>query len=110
MQMGDHLGWAGLILGLVSLALTYLLPNKKWIGYIGLLFAAITLGMWCFFAHKAAGSPRPPAQSVAAPSLPTIVIQDSQDSDCTNIAAGRDADVNGTSKDKNDPHNSGNHN
>lgn len=44
MSIGDRLGIAGLILGLIGIALMYLWPNKKWIGWVALI-SAMALGV-----------------------------------------------------------------
>jgi hypothetical protein len=56
MQLGDHLGFAGIILGLVGLGLTFLWPTKRWIGYVAIGLAVICGLKWgmltCNEAHE----------------------------------------------------------
>lgn len=47
MELGDHLGIAGLILGLIGIGITILWPTKKWIAYVCFVFAVI-LGIFWF--------------------------------------------------------------
>jgi hypothetical protein len=44
--IGDRLGFAGLIVGLLGIALMYLVPNKKWIGWVALILAAALGVAW----------------------------------------------------------------
>ena len=46
MQLGDHLGFAGLILGVAGLGITILWPAKRWIGVACLLVAALLGFCW----------------------------------------------------------------
>jgi hypothetical protein len=37
MSLGDRLGWAGLIMAFLGIALAFLWPDKKWIGWLCLI-------------------------------------------------------------------------
>lgn len=51
-QLGDHLGFAGILVGLVGIALTILWPTKRWVGFLCLL-AAVVLGiLWGGMAYE----------------------------------------------------------
>lgn len=52
MQLGDHLGFAGIVVGLVGIALTILWPTKRWVGAL-CLAAAVMLGvLWGGLAYQ----------------------------------------------------------
>jgi hypothetical protein len=50
MSFGDNLGVAGVILALLALAVPYLWPNQKWIGWAAITFAAVSIAGWAFLA------------------------------------------------------------
>jgi hypothetical protein len=45
-SFGDRMGMLGAILALVSLAVTYLWPDKRWIGWLALVFAVLLFIAW----------------------------------------------------------------
>jgi hypothetical protein len=102
MQMGDHLGWAGLLLALVGLALTYLLPNKRWIGYVCLTLALAVGCLWWVFAHRVAEDVVSAPAAQDPPTRSPTIIQNSVNSDCSNLAASQRAEANCELKEKND--------
>jgi hypothetical protein len=53
MQLGDHLGFAGLAMALIGIAIAVLWPNKRWIGYLCLVGAVGLLIWWGTLAYKA---------------------------------------------------------
>jgi hypothetical protein len=52
MQLGDALGFAGLVIALIGIAVTILWP-KRWAGYISLVAAALLVICWGFTWYKA---------------------------------------------------------
>jgi hypothetical protein len=46
MPLGDRLGWGGLILALLGIAVAILWPDKKWIGWLSLCSAGVLLVAW----------------------------------------------------------------
>ena len=53
MELGDHLGFAGIILALLGIGITIMWPTKRWIAYLCFV-AAIALGLcWGVMAHRA---------------------------------------------------------
>jgi hypothetical protein len=46
MGLGDHLGFLGVVLALVGIAIAVLWPTRKWIGWTCLGLAAIVLVLW----------------------------------------------------------------
>lgn len=53
MSLGDRLGIVGLIVALVAIAVTYLWPDRKWIGWLSLLLAGSLLLSWAVLETKA---------------------------------------------------------
>jgi hypothetical protein len=54
LSFADRLGLAALIVTLLSIAAVYLLPEKKWIGWLGLIAAVILILAWLRFEFQAA--------------------------------------------------------
>jgi hypothetical protein len=54
MQLGDHLGFAGAILGLLLFAVPYFWPNKRWIAYLALFIAFLLCVFWFALARHMA--------------------------------------------------------
>jgi|GEM_PF-6541365 len=52
MELGNHLGFAGITLALVGLSVTLLWPQKRWIGYLSLVAAIVLLVIWGALALK----------------------------------------------------------
>src|ERR1035438_6338780 len=46
LDSSGRLGWAGLIMAPFGIAATYIWPDKKWIGWVCLVLAAILLLWW----------------------------------------------------------------
>jgi len=46
MSLGDRLGFAGLLVAVIGVALVYLWPDKRWIGWLSLGIAAILAAGW----------------------------------------------------------------
>jgi hypothetical protein len=46
MALGDRLGFAGLLVAVIGVALVYLWPDKRWIGWLCLGIAAILAASW----------------------------------------------------------------
>jgi len=51
MQLGDHLGFAGVVLGVAGLGITILWPAKRWIGYVCLVIAGLLGICWGGMAY-----------------------------------------------------------
>src|SRR4051794_4852271 len=49
MPRADHLGWWGVIVGVLAIALFYRFPDDKWIGTCAAIVAVILVG-WYFYA------------------------------------------------------------
>lgn len=89
--------WAGVtiagMLALIVYPVVHFAPSRK-AGIPVLLVAWAVIGFfgWNIWPHRsAAANPLKPAATAAAPS--TTIDQRATDSNCSNIAAGRDADV-----------------
>ncbi len=52
MSVGDRLGIAGLIVGFLAIALMYLAPDRKGIGWIALAAAVVLIAGWFYFEAK----------------------------------------------------------
>lgn len=70
MSFGDRIGVAGFILSLISTSVTLLWPDKKWIGWLSLFFAAATLLGWGWMEFGA----NIPTLRVRYPILSSIVV------------------------------------
>lgn len=66
MQLGDHLGFAGIVMGLIGIGITILWPTARWIGYACLVAALVLGGFWYSLAHR--GS----LETTATASKPTV--------------------------------------
>ena len=51
MQLGDHLGFAGVFLAVAGLGITILWPSKRWIGVICLVLAVVLGSCWGGMAY-----------------------------------------------------------
>ena len=52
MQLGDHLGFAGIVLGLIGIGVTIMWPTKRWIGVLCLVSAGLVLVIWGVKAYR----------------------------------------------------------
>src|SRR5712692_5977577 len=59
MSFDSRVGIAGLFVGLVGIALMYLWPDKKWIGWLFLGVAGILLVGWAVLEVKQRRTPKP---------------------------------------------------
>jgi len=53
MELGDRLGFAGLIAGIFGLGITILWPTRRWIGYACLVVAVVLAAFWGFSEYHA---------------------------------------------------------
>jgi hypothetical protein len=51
-QLGDHLGFAGLVLGVLGAAVTILWSSKRWIGWTCLVIAVVLISAWAWLALR----------------------------------------------------------
>ena len=56
MQLGDNLGFAGLILALVGIGVTIMWPTKRWIAYLCFIFAFLLCVCWGVMAYRSSSS------------------------------------------------------
>jgi len=54
MQLGDHLGFAGIVTGLVGVGLALRYPQKRWIGTVFLVLALLLGSGWGVLAYREA--------------------------------------------------------
>ena len=52
MSFGDRLGLGGLVVALIGIAVVYLWPDKKWIGWLSLLAAVFLVAMWAWLEFR----------------------------------------------------------
>jgi hypothetical protein len=67
MQLGDHIGVAGILIGLIGLALTFLFPTKRWIGWVVLAFAVILCVLWLCLTLRSRKEETGHAEKLPAP-------------------------------------------
>lgn len=53
MQLGDNLGFAGLVLALLGIGITILWPTKRWIAYACFSIALVLCACWGLIAYRA---------------------------------------------------------
>jgi hypothetical protein len=102
MQLGDHLGFAGVVLAAAGIGIAILWPSKRWIGVVCLVVAVLLVICWGEMAYRSwrhpfvessipktappsnspqsaplAESPRASASKIAQPPLPQLIFSDS---------------------------------
>jgi hypothetical protein len=84
MQLGDHLGFAGLILALIGIGVAFLWPEKRWIGYLALIAAAILFISWGILASRK-GEPSSSARNIERSFLSAGLVIDKVTKDGVNL-------------------------
>lgn len=69
MSIGDHLGWWGLIVGVIGIGTTILWPTQKWIGWLCIGVAALLIISWGALAIR---SNPVSSQGQSGPNIPLI--------------------------------------
>jgi hypothetical protein len=73
MVLGDHLGFAGLVVAVLGIGLTILWPTKRWIAYVCFGFAVILGSCWALAAwqlKRAENGAKSPSSATSQPSIP----------------------------------------
>ena len=59
LQLGDHLGFAGIVVALIGIALTIIWPTKRWVGVLCLVAAALLGIVWGEMTYQSSRHPTP---------------------------------------------------
>lgn len=99
--LGDHLGFASLVVGVVGVAITILWPTKRRVGYVCLAGAFLVCVCWGWSASRS----KPDEGHIQRVPTSPVITQRDTDGTCSNIVAGHDVKVDCSEKDNGKPQN-----